>query len=107
MTAGTPTSDVSKQRASLSLDDKFAALSDAERRRVLLALLNDGGWVEAVPPGDSTRATALYHAHLPKLADWGLVEFRPETGEVRRGPRFEDVETLLQLLLDYRGRDAT
>lgn len=39
----------------------------------------------------------LYHTHMPKLDDFGLVEFDPERGTVRYQPN-EPVEQVLDLL---------
>lgn len=41
----------------------------------------------------------LYHAHLPKLADHGVVEFDPENGAVRYQPD-KQFETVLDSLSD-------
>ncbi|KAB1197884.1 MULTISPECIES: ArsR family transcriptional regulator [Haloferax] len=39
----------------------------------------------------------LYHVHLPKLAEYGIVEFEHRTGTVRYHPN-EQVETVLDSL---------
>lgn len=44
-------------------------------------------------------AIQLYHAHLPKLADHGVVEFDPENRVVRYQPD-EQIETVLDSLSD-------
>jgi hypothetical protein len=52
-------------------------------------------------PGDrplQRLETELYHTHLPKLEAEGVVEWDRETSAVSRGPAFEAVEPVLQLL---------
>lgn len=49
---------------------------------------------------DSTVAIELYHNHLPKLADAGVVEWDRDTGVVSRGPAFEHIEPLVSLLAE-------
>jgi len=93
--------------ANLPLDAALEALADRTRRRLLVALL------ERAPAGETLRLPAdvefdhagstnlrvqLWHCHLPKLASAGFVEWSPEPGTVRRGPRFEEVESVLRAL---------
>lgn len=96
---------MARGRDELTLDDQYEALSDAERRRLLLALhdADPGTWL-AVEPEDERRATSLYHVHLPKMADMGLVEVRQkdESDCVRRGPRFARIQPHLRFLDRYR-----
>lgn len=40
---------------------------------------------------DESLRTALYHVHLPKLADAGVVERNREATQVKRGPNHETV----------------
>lgn len=44
-------------------------------------------------------AIQLHHAHLPKLADYGIVDFDPENGTVRYQPD-EQIEAALDSLPD-------
>lgn len=76
--------------------DAFEVLSSPPRRRALTALRDEPATlddlVEAIPSGDGTRVAAdgerdlrvsLYHVHLPKLVDAGVVARDPGTGEYR------------------------
>jgi hypothetical protein len=95
-----------------SFDDALDALADRQRRVLLLGLLEhnpqvvdsvasktDGGTDEV---GDVDLLVRMRHLHLPKLEDYGFVEWDDEAGEVVRGPRFAEIEPLLELLDDHR-----
>jgi len=43
----------------------------------------------------------LVHTHLPKLEAAGLIDWDRETGEVTRGPNYEEIEPLLELIEDH------
>lgn len=47
---------------------------------------------------------ALYHRHLPKLADEGVIEWDDETGTVTRGPAFGEIEPALRVLAENADR---
>lgn len=89
------------------LDDALDALAHVQRRRLLTALLEHES--QAVSPvADSEGAAdrdcvALRHIHLPKLASAGFVDWDRERGEVSRGPAFEDIRPLLELLIEHEG----
>lgn len=85
---------------SLSIDTLFATLSDARRRYVIHYLLDreDGvadvgtlaeriaAWERATDRRDAPVEDVivdLHHAHLPLLADVGLVEYDQRSGAVR------------------------
>lgn len=103
----------------------FEAIADDTRRRLLLllcereevavpdAVLERGpvtsgadddtdGW----EPSRSKQRTEirLSHVHLPKLVDDGLVEWERGANVVRRGPRFEDVRPVLEVLAENASR---
>ncbi|THE65405.1 ArsR family transcriptional regulator [Salinadaptatus halalkaliphilus] len=93
------------------MDELFEALSSAHRRRILRALLDhrphdDGGLRVPADVFSTAQSTdslelALYHTHLPRLADLGLVQWNRETRMVRPGPRFEDITGMLEHCDEY------
>ncbi|MDS0294231.1 DUF7344 domain-containing protein [Halogeometricum luteum] len=94
------------ERDSDRVDERFEALSNASRRRILLELLDreplriDADLLgDDAPPG--LRAE-LYHVHLPKLRAAGFIEWDREEGLVRRGGRFDALVPLLRFVRDDR-----
>ena len=94
-------------------DTAFAALADEDRRQLLLLLATarEGDPPVTVPddlilgaPNSTAMATRLHHVHLPKLASMGYVEWDPESGEVHRGPDFEALSPLLEVLHEGQGQ---
>ncbi|WP_224332318.1 DUF7344 domain-containing protein [Haloprofundus halobius] len=94
-----------------AVDRLFAALSHPTRRSTLVFLnrasVGDSGWipletlaVELAEP--ETVVEQLYHVHLPQLDGVDLVEWDHERELVRRGPRFETVTPVLELLEQLR-----
>lgn len=84
-----------------SIDDLYRALTNPRRRRILLCLEEVTGSVplehlahqvaalEASASGEEQGAAqrvrmALYHVHLPMLAEVGLIEYDRDTGAVRQ-----------------------
>lgn len=101
-----------------ALDAVYAALGDARRRRIVLALdrLGEPIGVEELAacladrdartdPGGATASDrrsvqlSLYHSQLPKLADAGVVEYDPEEGTVRRGTHHALARKLVETTL--------
>ncbi len=85
------------------IDQVFESLGNRRRRLVLLALKRGSVETEAdvmVRGGNETASAEieLYHNHLPKLAEAGYIEWDPDTGEISEGPRFDEVEPLLELI---------
>lgn len=97
-------------------DELFDALSSKHRRRILVALLEHNPQADVAPTPDDDpsgidetaareeelkrRRIEFYHVHLPKLADYGFIDWDRDRGEVTKGPRFEDIEPCLLLLRD-------
>ncbi|MFC4543574.1 transcriptional regulator [Halosolutus amylolyticus] len=42
------------------------------------------------------------HVHLPKLEDYGYIEWRPDEEVAVKGPRFDEIRLVLELLDDHR-----
>lgn len=100
-----------KQRG--SLDQALSALSSTPRRRVLLALMDDGPrqqetfetgtFAPDTPDGETTRIK-LHHRHLPRLDRTGYIDWEEDTGRIRPGEKFDEIRPLLQLLDDHPDR---
>ena len=90
----------------VSLDEMMDALAARQRRRLLVPLLDrqpDDGPPIVVGGSDSNSdadSLAMRHTHLPKLASYGFIEWDSDTGDVSRGPEFDEIEPLLELLAD-------
>lgn len=96
-----------------SLSELFEMLSHAYRRRILTAVgranpHDEDDLPSETSPGEDDEAALallrqqLYHVHLPKLDDAGFIDWNRETGIIRRGPRFEEIEPLLRLMNEHR-----
>jgi hypothetical protein len=112
------------ESGSVTVDDLFDVLADERRRLALYCLDTRGGSValaelaaevarleRGIDEGESTRLPDedvqpvyldLYHAHVPKMEENGVVEYDPDTGTVGLRPVLEglDVDALLS---DIRG----
>ncbi len=95
----------------VSLSDMFAVLADKNRRRVLTALLEHNSQDDHPPqlPDDIIPESAdveslmihLHHAHLPKLERAGFIEWNRAENTVRKGPQFEEIRPLLELMENH------
>lgn len=88
-----------------NVDDAFDALSHAQKRSVLVALLDDQTSSERQLLGDGGKLAdeewriTMEHKHLPKLEEYGFIDWDGESvTEVSKGPAFEDIRPLLELL---------
>jgi len=100
MANGSPSRLVSEP----DIDRQLTMLHERERRLVLQALLHQEAVtdVSAVVEDDRIETVLTYeHSHLPQLASAGYIEWRRETGEIARGPRFADVAPLLELFEEH------
>jgi len=96
-------------KAVTSFDTHLDALGHVDRRRLLLALLHAE---EASLPieldqleyetAESDVLASFHHSHLPNLENRGFVEASPDHHAVTRGPRFEEIKPLLELLDTHR-----
>jgi hypothetical protein len=82
-------------------ESAFDALADTDRQRLLLALADTDGALavpEDLPTPDDAAAIRYHHVHLPKLDAHGYVDWDPGDDTVKRGPRYADLEPLLDTL---------
>lgn len=92
-----------------SLDTTFDALADRSRRRLLVSLSerDPQNTEDALVPVDisdgdvSELKIEMRHHHLPKLEEVGFIEWDRNTNEVWKGPRFDEIRPLLELLSDH------
>ena len=90
------------------LDHLLTTLGNVHRRRILTRLAEDEPITldEVVRPADpdeaSTLGLVLFHIHLPRLDDLDLIEWDADADLIRRGPRFAEVEPLVELLQSNR-----
>ncbi len=100
-------SDVSESALLRPGMDRVLDTLRKHHRRMILLLLKEGT-VETqadviVRNGNEIKEgeISLVHTHLPKLDDAGYIEWDRETGEISKGPRFEEIEPLLELLENH------
>ncbi|ELY49190.1 DUF7344 domain-containing protein [Natronolimnohabitans innermongolicus] len=97
------------ERADCTLDDIYELLSESRRRYILYYFLDNehanveglslqiAAWeldstVDVVTEERKQRVTtSLIHSHLPKLADYGLIEYDGRTGDVVATDELDDV----------------
>lgn len=95
-----------REDQSISFDDMVDALADVQRRKLMTALLvhnpqNDSPVVIADSDKDADdlgRLVSMNHVHLPKLVDYGFITWDEETHEVAKGPNFDEIRPLVELL---------
>ena len=93
----------------VKFDDALDALAHVQRRRLLLSLLEHNPQDDSpVVLGDTESEkealeslTAMNHVHLPKLVEYGFIEWDRESNEVTKGPDFPEIRPLLELLDDH------
>lgn len=89
----------------------FGALSHSYRREILTGLYRREESEQTSVPVDELVSTnqghgridvELYHNHLPRLADAGFIRWDDGWDVVRRGPRFDDAASIIELMVDHR-----
>lgn len=93
----------------VAFDDMVDALAHVQRRKLLIALLAENPQDETpTVVADSEensdaldRLVSMRHVHLPKLADYGFIEWDKEAHEIMKGPNFDEIRPLLELLDDH------
>lgn len=99
---------MNKQTVGSSVDEALDALADVRRRTLLVSLLEHNPQDEKPTIADSVdgqepvvRLIDMKHVHLPKLVDYGFIEWDEDTHEVSKGPDFDEIRPLLELLEDH------
>lgn len=96
---------------SIGFDNVLMALSDSYRRELLVALLDhnpqaddDRDPLDLLAGADDPDVleAELHHNHLPALEDGGYITWNRETGHISKGPRWDEIAPLLELLDDHR-----
>ncbi len=93
----------------VSFDRVVDALAAVQRRKLLVSLLDHNPQDETpVVLADSEserdavdRLVAMQHVHLPKLVEYGFIEWNRDTHEVMKGPEFDEIRPMLELLADH------
>lgn len=94
----------------VEFDEYLDALADVQRRKLLVALLNHNPQgddpvvidTDESPAEETTRLIRMAHIHLPKLETYGFIRWNRETNEVSKGPNFQEIRPLLELLDAHR-----
>jgi hypothetical protein len=77
-------------------------LRSRHRRRILLGLaagrIDSEADVATRRPDEEDVESELLSTHLPMLEEEGIIEWDRETGEIKKGPNFDEIEPILQLL---------
>jgi hypothetical protein len=88
----------------ITVDTVFELLANRYRRQLLFDLLEHTPQ-EAIPHPDDTPTDSdecdrvqieVYHLHLPKLADAGLIDWDHRSGTVVRGHNFAAFKAVLE-----------
>lgn len=95
------------------IDRKFDALARAERRELLVALLDHNPQTLSESPSQPAKSDTAQplverdadrierqHVHLPKLAEYGYVEWDREEDILTKGPRFDEIRPLVEFVRD-------
>lgn len=94
-----------------TLDESLIALSHPHRRRILTLLYDQNPREEAEFSVDELADDAdaldhlvleIHHRHLPKLADAGFIDWDRDADVITRGPRFDKIAPLIELMVNHR-----
>lgn len=92
--------------SSVELDQTLDALGHVQRRKLLVALMDHNPQDDSpvvITDSDSDekamrRLIRMKHSHLPKLEEYGFIEWDQESHEVIKGENFDEIRPLLELL---------
>jgi len=100
---------MSHETQTRTFDEKLDALGHIQRRTLLRALVtsnpqdDESVVIDASESADTelARLVELQHITLPKLEAYGFIRWNRKTNEVSKGPTFEEIRPLLELLVDH------
>jgi hypothetical protein len=100
---------ISDPQSTTMRDEQLAILANTHRRQLLTALMQTSSHDTRLSPpetgltdgGTQREAVAMHHIHLPKLADYGYIDWDREAHTVEKGPQFEDIKPLLTVLNEH------
>jgi hypothetical protein len=92
------------------LGELLKILSHSHRRRIVTRLYErnprdeDEFELEELAGSDEfdTETLTLIHNHLPKLAEAGFINWNRDQQIVTRGPRFEEIAPLIDLMIAHQ-----
>ena len=93
------------------VDTFFRAVSNAQRRRLLVHMMFHNPEDESkVYTGDIETSDEelrrmlieMEHTHLPLLEEYGLIDWDREDQVVTKGPQFEEIRPVLQLMVTHQ-----
>ncbi|AEN05131.1 hypothetical protein Halar_1387 [halophilic archaeon DL31] len=91
--------------SSEAIDSMMDALTNRTRRVILMTLLGDTPEISIATLEQRLRVEdhqiRVFHSHLPKLVHSGYIEWDCELDAISKGPKFSEVEPLVQLLKQY------
>lgn len=104
------TSDNHLSPEAITLDQLFDIVSSGTRRWILEAVREESPrGIEEVTGFDRLRdrdpesiRAALYHNHLPRLNEVGLIQWHRERATIARGPRFGEIRPFLKLMDEHQ-----
>ena len=92
------------------MDELFDALSNVHRRRLLVALLEHNPQKDEITVSEDVHEgekvleilqAEFYHSHFPQLEEAGFIRWKQDSHEVVKGPRFDEIQPLLELMRDH------
>lgn len=92
-------------------DTLFEALANDQRREILFDLVEQQSQavepisLDAPPDTPNNRKETIiqkHHVHLPKLNEFGFINWDPDMHTVEPGDRFEEIRPALELLRTNR-----
>lgn len=91
-------------------DTVLESLSSSYRRQLLMALLHhnpqddhDHDPMDLSSESDNeVMQSDIIHNHLPKLEELGYIEWERTTNQVKKGPNWNEIAPLLQLINNHR-----